>query len=512
MASIREPFFSTYYSTCAKRPPWLEQLGNASEWDAGKFGSVIGDLHSRGLIRQSKHDSQDIPDGTSYSIDPDMRAWIRQRPESSGEDYAVEALLLLSAFIRASTDCPIPLQIQLQVLAHLNFFLSDQTLRERIIAESAREITSKSIALCFANFFRKCSRLKDSKTLLEELLLQAQGGSSENILAIVDIQLELGATLRDNSQYGKAEKQYRAVGESAEALDPERRCRYLIGLGDSNGGQFHFREARAFAKKALVLAGDIRDRGRLLTEARILLAKLEGSLGNVKEAGDIINNAFNDATKPDSLGPEDNLTLEASIGVAGDLMMKMQTIGEAKNRIEKTLATVEARNGPDHRLTLNCIFILGDIYGRTGYFEEARNWFLLEKSRAETLFGDTPGDAKLELQIGFTYRAEQKYDLAEMQFDKALKKAQEIDDESTKRLASGNLFLFYLTQLRLLEAIPLFFDFVGTFPFAFVLRTNKIFVFLASIFLTLLLLSGLRGNLATAIIVSVVVGIIGLCL
>jgi tetratricopeptide (TPR) repeat protein len=507
MATIRESFFSTYQAAKSNRSLWLEQLGTASTRGEAKiFSSIIEDLHDRGLI-QSEKDDQDIPDGVCYSLPPDIRAWIRMRPESTQEDYGFEAVLLLSEFIWTTKDSPTPLQIQLQVLTHLDTFLSDQTIKERIVSESCNTSSPESVGLCFANFYRKCSRLKNSKNLLGELLLKASSGNKESNQTIVDIRIELGNTLRDNAEYKKAEKEYLAMSKFAEELDPARRCRYLIGLADAKGAQQHFREARKLGKEALRFAEVVEDGGRLMVEAQLVLAEATGGLGNVREAGRLVNKAF--AYADENFRSEDNLTLEASIMMAGDLMTKRQP-SAAKERIENALDMTEAGNGPDHRLTLQTMVTLGRIYGATGHYKDARNLFMSAKSRSETLFGDTASDVQVEILSGYTYASEEKYEKAESQYELARKKARKIKDELILRFASGHLFLLYLSQFRFREAIPVFLDFAGTFPFYFYLKTNRVLLVLGAIFLLLLILSGLRGYLATVVIGSVVICIVGL--
>jgi hypothetical protein len=251
--TIREPFFSMYYVASPEQSIWLEQLGKESRLGAGSFQSIVEDLQTRGLVQKSQKDSQDIPDVVCHSIHPDIRAWLRMRQEYFREDYSFEAVSLLFAYIQASKNVPIPLPIQRQILTHLDFCLSEAELKKRVVSKSTCKV-----AICFANFYRKCSRFTDSKRLLEELKLHADAGDTENSLAVLDTHPELGDTLRDNYEYSKAEKEYLAVGKFAETLDNERNCRYLIGLGTCSGGRFQWREARTFGRQALILTEDIR--------------------------------------------------------------------------------------------------------------------------------------------------------------------------------------------------------------------------------------------------------------
>ncbi|KAJ4318386.1 hypothetical protein N0V84_006896 [Fusarium piperis] len=199
----------------------------------------------------------------------------------------------------------------------------------------------------------------------------------------------------------------------------------------------------------------------------------------------------------------DNLTLEATMSVATSILVFQRQPGKAKELAEEVKRRSEEWNGPDHRVTLGALTSLGMIWGRTGYYSEARRCFQTVKEHAKNLFGETAGDALNELAIGDTYAAEQNYVEAEKQYLLAKKKSDELSEPIMERAVCISLFRVYVAQRRLEEAWPLTVQVIKTIPLAGVLRVNKVWVTLGVLVLLNMALSSISTGFDIVIGVSV---------
>jgi tetratricopeptide (TPR) repeat protein len=504
-ATIWENFFREYHTTRSLTAPWSEYSnGDNRTWNTIVFRGIIADLGKRSLLLFQQND-QTMQGGAYYSLHPIIREWLRSRPESSDHDYQFEAVLMISEFIATNMDSPFPFQIQLDILTHLDSFFSETALKQKIMSKAADENSKQSIAFLFASFYRRCSRVKEAKSLLRELLdSRRQLAIEDSDPLSLDIQLELGEALGDNSEYKEAEEAFESILKFEKKLDNERHCRALLCLAALNGAQQRLRKARVLGQKVYPLVEKLSERSRLRIRSRMLLARVNGSLGYVLESARVAEQAYAEAKK--LFGPVDDLALEAELLIIFNLGASGPP-GQARMKLESLLQTIESRHGPEHRLTLQTIALLGEIYARGGFFKDARDCFELAKSRAETLFGDSPSAIGLEIFIARTFAGEQRNKEAEKQFKLAMKMSEQMRDTLAVRMVAGQLFYFYLMQGRLFKALPWAREFFQTFPFSHFLRTQRMFVVLPAIFIFLLGVAAFLG-LGKFVLVLLVIGMI----
>ncbi|RSL53750.1 hypothetical protein CEP54_010234 [Fusarium duplospermum] len=92
---------------------------------------------------------------------------------------------------------------------------------ERSLILEGRELDmSNPIILDFASFYRRCSRLEDAKRLQWGLLSQRrEAGITDDDPASINLQLELGQSLRDNSEIQASMKCYEALRKDEDNFD-----------------------------------------------------------------------------------------------------------------------------------------------------------------------------------------------------------------------------------------------------------------------------------------------------
>ncbi|KAK7427616.1 hypothetical protein QQZ08_005891 [Neonectria magnoliae] len=502
-AAIHEEFFKHY---CSKKPyvddadpEWLSLFGVSKDWDLMAYRGCITELANRSLI-QFQRDEQPVSDGFQYSLHPVIREWLLIRIDPSAgdsprhKDYASLAVAVLAAFVRGGNIYSMPLHQRLDVLTHINKFLDENI---PCLYQGHDFDTSKDTippALSFAVFCRDFSRLNTAKVLLNNVLkVKAGAGISESNVNNGQILIELGETFSENAEHSVAEGYFTKALKHSKEIDDFLKCRALIGQVSSALAQGRFRASYPLAMKAMCLAETLGDDGRrLVVRAKLCVASAVLSLGNLDKASELFNGAFQLAKE--HFGESDNLTLEAEILTYHGPNSRGKP-DEAKKIISDTLRKIEKFNGLDHRLAVNALIWLGLIYGGQASHTRARECFELCKSRAHALWGDSPGDADIDLLIGSTYAAEDDLDRAKKIFDDGLRRSRGKEGyEMVFVRTTGCLLELHIRQRQFLKAIPYVGNFFLYFPFSFFLKTNKMPVLLGLGGCLLILDAARRGN------------------
>jgi tetratricopeptide (TPR) repeat protein len=381
-------------------------------------------------------------------------------------------VLMMAPLVVANMERPLEFSRRLDIVVHLDSLIERPGILSTLTTDPDYNSIRYPPLYSFARFFRRCSRLKTAKSLLQGLLAarQTAGISAEDPTSI-DIQIELGYTLRDNAEFKAGMECLKTVKGAFQELNTMAYCRCLIGFADTLCAQYLLSDARAIAQEALDLADKLEDQWRLRADIRLVMARVEGQRGSLKESGRLINEACNMAKE--HLGPEDDLTLEAEAMLA----LNMSARGEpwrAKDQMEAVLPKMERRNGIDHRNTLNAILLKGMIYGSAGLHNRARELFELSKSRARLQFENTPGEISIEIAIGNTFAGEGNFSKAKDQYELAKSMAEKTKDQLNLRRATASLFILYIQHGYFIKALPMMKIFIETFPFAYSIRTNKI--------------------------------------
>lgn len=565
--TIYGDFFQRYASVVDDKSwAWIKLLRTSE--GAKRFREIVLTLSKKTLILLHKS-GQTLSGSISFSLHPAIREWLRDRTKANRQDYLDQVTNMISAFCRGISDEVVPFTKQLDILVHLDTCLSSELspgrkMEDTLVGEGRKPDMDRPIVLDYASFYRRCSRLEDAKRLQRGLLLQRRGADiPDDDPVSINFRLELGQTLRDNSEFHDAMKCYVALQEIGEKLDSIQYCQMLIGLADANGAHYRHRDARSQLDAALKLfeegeqpmanqetavnekrrdekrpeSGDVhvmfpkqpwnlmrmlfqsRDyevgsqscsfprlspsqkqrHWRLRVKALIIRAMIEGNRGRQLMAHQALMKAREIGEKHCK---NDNLTLEATMFLANSILLSQRQPGKAKELVDEVKKRSEEWNGPDHRMTLNTLVTLGLIWGRTGYHSDARRCFQTAKKQAKNLFGDTPGDIRNELAIGDTYAAEGNYSEAEKQYLWAKKRSDELFEPMLKRVILINLFHVYIAQLKLRDALPLTLEVLWTLPFAAILRGNKLVATLGVLVLLHIIMSSFSSGFYTAILVS----------
>lgn len=508
-----------------------------------------------------------LPGGISFSLHPTIREWLQRRTRANREAYLDQAANIMSTFCRGISDTMVPFAVQLDTLIHLDACLSSElgpnrTMEDALVHEGRKLDMERPTVLDFASFYRRCSRLEDAKRLQRRLLSERRGaGVPDDDPASINLQLELGQSLRDNSEIQAAMKHYKNLLESEGKLCSVQYCQVLVGLADVNDLLMHYKAARRQLIMAMRLfeqgeqpmanqetlasqrrrdeerleprnistdkpwdlmkmmskRKDINTRSqrgsfpplspsqklrywRLMVKALIIRGRVESWTGHPLIAHQALTAAREIGEK---FCENDNLTLEATMSVATSILMFQRQPGKAKELAEGVKRRSEEWNGPDHRVTLGALMSLGMIWGRTGYYSEARRCFQTVKEHAKSLFGETAGDVLNELVIGDTYAAEENYIEAEKQYLLAKKKSDELSEPIMERAVCISLFRVYVAQRRFEDAWPLTVRVFRTIPLAGVLRANKVLVTLGVLVLLNMALSSISTGFDIVIGVSV---------
>ncbi|RSL49277.1 hypothetical protein CEP53_009210 [Fusarium sp. AF-6] len=361
--------------------------------------------------------------------------------------------------------------------------------REMVLALSRMVDMDNPIILDLASFYRRCSRLEDAKRLQRGLLMQRrEAGIKDDNPASTNLQLELGQSLRDNSEIQAAMKCYEALRENEDKFDSVQYCQMLIGLADVNDLLMRHKEARRqlaiavkffeeeeqpgriFAEKERRTDSDATNQRvsfpplsasqklrhwRLLVKALIIRGRLESNTGHTLLAHQVLIKAREIGER---FCENDNLTLEAKMSLANTILISQRQPGKAMELAMEVMGESVEWNGPDHRITLGALTYIGMIWGKTGHYSLARNCFQTVKEHAKNLFGETAGDVLNELVIGDTYAAEGNYTNAEEQYLFAKKKSEKLAEPIMERAVCMTRRL--TTNQKIVGSIPIMINFL----------------------------------------------------
>lgn len=548
--TIHGNFFQRYASVIDDNSwLWIRLLRTTE--GAKRFREMVLALSKKTLILLHTG-GQGLPGGISFSLHPAIREWLQRRTEANRTVYLDQATKMMSAFCHGISDTMIPFTIQLDILVHVDTCLSstlstDKTMEDSLVLEGRKLGLDRPIILDFASFYRRCSRLEDAKRIQWNLLLERRkAGIRDDDPASINLQLELGQSLRDNSEIQAAMECYEALRENEDRFDSVQYCQMLIGLADANDLLMRHKEARRqlvmairlfeegelplvrlepghiFAEKQRNLVRRMLKRTdsdvtsqrdsfpplsasqkqyhwRLLVKALIIRGRIESNTGHPLLAHEFLIAARGIGERFCEI---DNLTLEATMSLAGSILISQRQPGKAMELAMEVMGKTEEWNGPDHRMTLGALTYIGMIWGKTGHYSLARGCFQIVKEHAKNLFGETAGDVLNEIVIGDTYAAEEDYASAEKQYLFAKKKSDKLSEPIMERAVCISLFRVYMAQRRLDDAWPLTFKVLGTFPLVAVLRVNKVFVTLSVLVLLNMTLSSISSGFYIAIGVS----------
>lgn len=461
-------------------------------WNKEAFHYIIFNLGQKSLVRVRQNRSGPQA-GTFYSLHPVVREWLRQRlSDDSCKKYLRSVIGMMSAFIFANENCPLPFQIQLDILTHLDGFQKDREADSILYSTSLPNQPDRPAALVFAAFYRRCSRVKDSQTILNRLLEDRRRTNiNDDDLISLDVRIEIGETYVDHSEWKQAKRHITELLATPK-LSPEQRCRALIIRAKVEMAESLFSKSGKTALEASNIAKGLKDEVRLEIRAQLLIAVSGAMRGfNTK---DRIEHAYNDAKK--EWGREDASTLEAAM-VKGYALAHIWPPGVAKRWIEDVIDNAEELHGPEHWLTLNAIVALGRVSLRSGYFEEARAHYSLVQSRITTLFGESANAVSIQTSVAETYYREQRYGEAEHELLTAKKLSDRIDDPVSRRHVLYGLFQVYFWSGRIFKALPHLLQVIGTFNPVATVRGNKGVAAPLFIFIILWTISALRSSLVT---------------
>lgn len=165
--------------------------------DTTKFRKIVKDLSARSLVKVHRASGS-----VAYSLHPVIHERLRLRPQSHRANFSLESVLMMAPLVAANMERPLEFSQRLDIVVHLDSLIE----RPGILSTLTKDPDYNSVRYpplySFACFFRRCSRLKTAKSLLQDLAAARQtAGISAADPTSIDIQIELGYTPRDNSEF-----------------------------------------------------------------------------------------------------------------------------------------------------------------------------------------------------------------------------------------------------------------------------------------------------------------------
>ena len=195
--------------------PWMTIFVREDVWDKYKFLDVIVELRNLSLIQGL--DSRIW--GTSFSLHPLIQDWMKLRLSIQDcQDYAAEAMLILSNYMKTQNSDIMTLQAKQIILSHLDTALENDHIylvRGIRLGESCLE----DPAFVFAGFYQDQGRYEEAEQLYGRALNgyeERLGRDHPDTLLTVH---NLATLNKDQGRYEKAEQLYgRALKGREERL------------------------------------------------------------------------------------------------------------------------------------------------------------------------------------------------------------------------------------------------------------------------------------------------------
>lgn len=121
-ARISEDLFQSHFTE--SHPEWMQIFGSEGTWSADRFQDTICGLLNISLIQ-----NVDISGAqTSFSLHPIIRDWLQLRQKHQHpHNYSIEAIGLLSAFIKTHNHFALTLQRKHEILSHIEVCVQLET-------------------------------------------------------------------------------------------------------------------------------------------------------------------------------------------------------------------------------------------------------------------------------------------------------------------------------------------------------------------------------------------------
>jgi hypothetical protein len=493
---------------------WLNAFRRQdASWSSHHFHYIIHQLYYRGLVRYAVRPqpprtlrslAPPIMAGTSteviplsqpvastdvnFYLDPVARQWLRSRNDNITISKN-NAAAIVANYVRTVDMNAMSLETRLDACTHIAAVMEESNTHLND-GFGLRDDGSNRIPFTysFSKFCRECSRLRTAIELLQDLLSARDLGPdpiSDKDPNSLLISLELAETIHDNGELKTAEKQFTNILNTLDEVANDAtkqqdcttamQCRALLGRANARGAQgpSHMHAAFCDAAIAIAKAEALEQDGRLHIQAKITIARIQGGFGFLAATKPLIDEAHKAALRNKDIGKKDNLTLECQLLQAQDFSAKGDFV-TAKRLLSQTIDALEEVNGPNHRLVVQGIMLLGRMFVSGPQNDTARWCFELAKKCAEPFFGNNPQDVLMDVMIAYSHMYESDYTLSEDRL-RAAKKAcsQKPGYESTQVQVMIAYLQLYFFQRDFRKLLPLLSYFYYHFPFLYFMRTNR---------------------------------------
>jgi tetratricopeptide (TPR) repeat protein len=416
-----EEIFQIFHES--NTPPWMTIFVRDGVWDKYKFLDIIAELRNLSLIQN--HDSGIL--GTSFSFHPLIQDWMKLRLSSQErQSYTIEAMLILSKYIRSQDSNRITLQAKQTTLSHLDTAVENDhayLVQGIQLGESVLVVP----AITFAGFYKYNGRYKEAERLYERVLKGREeqlGPEHHSTLRTVQ---NLAIVYEYQGRYKEAEKLYeRALKGREEQLGPEHHStlRTVQNLAIVYQYQGRYKEAEKLCERALKGSEEQLGPEHPDTLGTVQnLAIVYQYQGRYKEAEQLYERALK--------GSEEHLGLEHpdTLRTVQNLATVYQNQGrykEAEKLYERALKGSEEHLGPEHPDTLGTVHNLAAVYRNQGQYKEAEKLFERALKGSEKQLGpEHPDTLGTVHNLAIVYQNQGRYKEAEKLYERALKGSEE---------------------------------------------------------------------------------------
>jgi tetratricopeptide (TPR) repeat protein len=452
--NISEEMFQKFHES--NTHPWMNAFVHEGAWDGYRFLDVIAELRNLSLI-------QNLGGGTwvtTFSFHPLIQDWMKLRLSSQDrQNYAIEAMLILSEYIGSQDSNRMTLQAKQAALYHLDTAVENghaYLVQGIQLGESVLEVP----AITFATFFMGQGRYEEAEQLYERVLKgweEQLGPAHPDTLGTVQ---SLAVVYDYQGRYKEAEQLYERVLKGwEEQLGPAHpdTLGTVQNLAIVYGYQGRYKEAEQLYERVLKGWGEQLGPAHPDTLRTVQnLAIIYGYQGRYKEAEQLYERVLKGWGE--QLGPAHPNTLRTVQNLA--IVYRYQgRYKEAEQLYERALKGSEEQLGPVHPNTLGTVQNLATVYRYQGRYKEAEQLYERALKGSEEQLGPVHPDTLGTVQnLAIVYRYQGRYKEAEQLYERALKgREEQLGPAHPDTLGTvQNLAIVYHYQGRYKEAEQLY--------------------------------------------------------